>query len=140
MLLVRILKTLVTKFGTLRSYMERVEEAEIQSANEQEQAAMGTKRQLGDLIRTRKVLTASNEKDKDKSSGSAKPPLTPEELNQHALAQVMRRSGPVAHVAGLGLNTGTGGGSAGSSPELDSVRDLKGLIKTMMMGLKTMMW
>jgi hypothetical protein len=37
MLLVRILKTLVTKFGTLRSYMERVEEAELQNVAEQEQ-------------------------------------------------------------------------------------------------------
>ena len=39
MLLVRILKTLVTKFGTLRSYMERVEEAELQNAAEQEQVS-----------------------------------------------------------------------------------------------------
>ncbi len=95
----------------------------------------------------------------DRPQGDALDPaaliLDPNQLNQKALAQVMRRTGPVTHVAGLGISTAvTGGriqrlpssvvgGASGSNgaTTMDSLRDLKGLIKIMMMGLqRNVLW
>jgi hypothetical protein len=91
------------------------------------------------------------------SEATAAAVLDPLLVNQKALAQVLRRAGPVAaapsgsHASagsgGLGATAAWEGNKNGSSAwgkgslvSVDSAKDLKGLMKITMMGLKTIMW
>jgi len=72
--------------------------------------------------------------------------LDPNAVNQKALAQVLRRAGPIAVGSGGNLAAAAGGKngmppwSKASLASVDSAKDLQGLMKITMMGLKTIMW
>jgi hypothetical protein len=66
-------------------------------------------------------------------------------VNQKALAQVLRRAGPIAAASGgnsaaAGSKNGMPAWSKASLASVDSAKDLQGLMKITMMGLKTIMW
>lgn len=94
--------------------------------------------------------------DQPASAGAPAAVLDPLLVNQKALAQVLRRTGPVAPApeshasagsgglggatAARGSKSGTSAWGKGSLVSVDSAKDLKGLMKITMMGLKTIMW
>jgi hypothetical protein len=148
-LLIRILTALVHKFGALRDFIPLVEAAEAV------RAAQKNMQEAGAVPLLALALESSPEEEVPPASAAPAPATAigpPEGQHASAVAPITAKEVEASALKTLRLPTGAALGPAdppnmprkyalGGPPSVgDSVKDVKSLVKTMIVGLKTVIW